>query len=64
MTEIKDLHPTLSTDLSVFTLKIGLQNLSFPRDFIGLRHNSSPICYFPEIICILEKFVRIYLRGR
>ena len=44
MAEINHLHPDLSTDLSVFTLKIGLQNLSFSVDFIGLRHNSSIIC--------------------
>ena len=55
MAEIEDLHPNLSTDVSVFTRKIGDQNLSFSIDFIGLRQNSSLICYFPEIIIILEK---------
>ena len=55
MAEIDDLHPNLSTDLSVFTLRIGHQNFSFSIDFIGLRHNSLLICYFPEIISILEK---------
>ena len=29
LAEIEDLHPNLSTDLSVFTLKIGHQNLLF-----------------------------------
>ena len=55
MAEIKDLHPNLSTDLSVFTLKIELQNLLFSIDFTELRHTSSIICYFPGMICILEK---------
>ena len=55
MTKIEDLHPNLSTDLSVFTLGIGLQNLSFSIDFIVLRHNSSLICYLREIISILQK---------
>ena len=53
MAEIKGLYPSLSIDLSVFTLKIWLQNLSFSIDFIDLRHNSSLMCYFPEIISIL-----------
>ena len=38
MTEIEDLHPDLSTDLSAFTLKIGHQNLLFSIGVIGLRH--------------------------
>ena len=64
MAEMKDLHPNLSTDLSVFTLKIG-QNLSFPLYSIGLNHKSSLICYFPENISILEKIVRnIYILKR
>ena len=50
MAEMRDLHSDLSTDLSVFTLRTGHQNLSFSNDFIGLRHNSSQICYFPEIV--------------
>ena len=49
------MHPNWSKDLSVFTLKIGHQNLLFSIDFIGLRHNSSVIHYFPGIISILEK---------
>ena len=53
MAKIKDLHPNLLTDLSVFPLKIGLQNLSFFIDFIGLGHNSSLMCYLREIISIL-----------
>ena len=48
MAKIEDLHPNLSIDLNVF-------RLSFSVDFIGLRHNSPPICYFREIISILEK---------
>ena len=55
LTEIEELHPTWSTYLSVFTLKTGHQNLLFSIDFIGLRHNSSLIFYFPGIISILEK---------
>ena len=55
MAEIENLHPNLSTDLSVFILKTGHQNPSFSIDFNGLRHNSPLICYFPEIIRILEK---------
>ena len=55
MAEMEDFHPNLSTDLTVFTLKIGHQNPSFSIYFIGLRHKSSLICYFPEIIGILEK---------
>ena len=56
MAEIEDLYPkNLSTDLSVFTLRIGLQNLSFSEDLIGLGHNSSIIGYLPEIINSLEK---------
>ena len=54
MAETEDLHPNFSTDLSVFTLKIGHQDLSFCEDFIGLRHNSPLICYFPEIISNLK----------
>ena len=54
MAEIQDFHPDLSTDLGVFSLKTEHQNLSFSIDFIGLRHNSLLICYFPEIISILE----------
>ena len=42
MAKIKDLHPNLSSDLSVFTVK----NLSSSADFSGLRHNSSLFCYF------------------
>ena len=45
MAEMKDFHPNLSTDLSVFTLKTGLQKLLFSEDFIGLRHNSPLICF-------------------
>ena len=56
LAETEDFHPNLSTDLSVFTLKIGHQNLLFSIDYIGLCRNSSLICYFPEIISILEKF--------
>ena len=52
---MEDLHPDLSTDRGAFTLKIWHHNLSFSIDFIGLRHSSSLICYFPEIISILEK---------
>ena len=63
MAEIEDFHPNLSTDLTVFTLKMGHQNLSFPIDFIGLRHQSSLICYLPEIISILEEIGRIYSKG-
>ena len=55
MAEIEGLRPNLSTDLSVFTLKIGHQNLSFSIDFIGLRHCSSLICYFQEIMSISEE---------
>ena len=55
MVEIGDLHPNLSTHLSVFALQIRRQNLSFSIDFIGLRHNSSLICYFRKIIGILLK---------
>ena len=50
-----DLHPNLLTGLSVLALKIGHLNLLFSVDLIGLRLNSSLICYFPEIISILEK---------
>ena len=50
MEEIEDLHPNLPTDLSVFTLKTGYQKLLFSIDFIGLRHNSFLICYFPETL--------------
>ena len=41
MAEIKDLHQDLSTELSVFTLKIGLQNLTFLSillDYDIIRH--------------------------
>ena len=55
MAEIEDFYPNLSTDLTVFTLKTGHQSFPFSIDFIGLRHKSSLICYFPEIIGILEK---------
>ena len=55
MAEIERFHPNLSTDLTVFTLKTGHQNLSFSIGFIGLRHKSSLICYFPENIGMLEK---------
>ena len=55
MAEIEDLHPNLSTNLRVFSLKIGHQNLSFSTDFSGLRHNFSLICYLPHIISILQK---------
>ena len=48
MAEIQDLHPKLSTDLSVFSRKIGHQNLSFSTDFIGLRHNSPTNLLFPR----------------
>ena len=48
MPEIEDLHP----NLGVFALKIGHQ---FSIDVIGLRHNSPLICYFQQIISILEK---------
>ena len=40
MVEIKDLNLNLSTDLSVFTIKIEHQNFSHFIDFIGLCHNS------------------------
>ena len=40
MAEIDALHLNLTTNLSVFTLKIGLQYLSFSTEFIGLYHNS------------------------
>ena len=46
ISEIENLHPNVSTDLSVFILKTGLQNLSFSIDLNGLLHNSSLICYF------------------
>ena len=55
MAEIEHLHANLPTDLSVLTLKIGHQDLSFFIDFIGLRHNSLLIFYFPENISLLEK---------
>ena len=55
MAEIDKLRPNSSIELSVFTLKIRLKKFSFSVDFIGLRHNFSLICYFPEIISILEK---------
>ena len=55
MAEIEDFHPNLSTVLTVFTLKIENQNLSFSIEFIGLRQKSSLICYFPEVIGILDK---------
>ena len=55
MAEIGDFHPNLSTDLTVFTPKIGHQNLSFSINFIGLRHKSSLMYYFPDIIGILEE---------
>ena len=54
MAETVALRPNLSTDLSVFILKIGHQNLSFSTDFVGLCHNSSLIYYFQEIVIILE----------
>ena len=55
MADIEDLQSNLSTHPSIFTLKIGHQNLLFCIGFTGLRHNSSLICYFPEIISILKK---------
>ena len=55
MAEIENLHPVLSTDVSVIALKIGHQNLSFSIDFIGLRHYSSTIFHVTKIISILEK---------
>ena len=54
MAEIEDLHSNLLTDLSVFAMKIGLRNLSFSVDLIGLHHSSSLIGYFLEIQSILE----------
>ena len=50
-------HPNLPTNLSVFTLKIEHQNLSFYINFIGLRGKSPLICFFPEIISNLEKII-------
>ena len=55
MAEIDDMHPNLLTDRSIFTLNIGHQNLLVSVNLIGLRHNFSLICYFPQIISILEK---------
>ena len=51
----RGLHPDLSTDLCVFTLKSGYRNVSCSIDFFGLRHNSPLFCYFLEIISILKK---------
>ena len=53
--KIEDFHANFSTDLSVFALKIGHQNLLFSTDLIRLCHNSPLICYSPKIISILEK---------
>ena len=60
MAKIENLHPNLSTDLSVFTLRIGLQKRLLSIDFIRLRHNTSIIAICERLLAFYRNLVRIY----